>query len=173
MSDLTFTGGDILEQVHWKLLTVTVPQMAYVSAWVEVKVDETAATDGLNPFEGPPTAEARIIQVGNHAMGASIHGTRWRYFNTCPTAWQGFPDGNREIQVRLRTHFSVATVTVHVLFHSLLYDTDQGRRAAPGAPHRAMSSLGCAVNAASRNHHSGRARSCCEPLPKLTPLREG
>jgi len=129
--DLTFTGGDILEQVHWKLLTVTVPQMAYVSAWVEVKVDETAATDGLNPFEGPPTAEARIIQVGNHAMGASIHGTRWRYFNTCPTAWQGFPDGNREIQVRLRTHFSVATVTVHVLFHSLLYDTTKADEPRP------------------------------------------
>ena len=51
--------------------------------------------------------------------------------NTCPTAWQGFPDGNRKIQVRLRTHFSVATVTVHVRFHSLLYDTTKADEPRP------------------------------------------
>ncbi len=131
MSDLTYSGGDVNEQVHWKQRTVTVPEMAYVSVWVQVKVDQAADADGLDPFEGPPAAEARITRVGNHELGESVHGTQWRFFNTCPTVWQGFPDGNREVEVTLRTHFSVATATVHVRIHSLLHDTTRADVPAP------------------------------------------
>ncbi len=123
MSDLTFTGGSILEQVHFKVVTVEVPPMAYLSAWVQVAIDEIAPADRLGPFDGPPAAEARITRVGNHLLGESIHGTQWRSFGTCPTVWQGFPDGDRELEVTLRTRHATAIVTVHVQVHPLLRDT--------------------------------------------------
>ncbi len=121
MSDLieTFAGGGVTQSVHFKTKIILASSLAYVTVWVERTVGQTAEPHALSPFAHQPDAEARITRVGNHMLGQRIGDTRWHIFDTCPTWWQGFPDGSHEIEVTLRTRNALATATVHLRLHSL------------------------------------------------------
>jgi hypothetical protein len=130
VSDLTetLTGGDVSESVHFKTHVLTAPRGSYVSVSLQRTLDQTADPDPLNPFAGPPGADARITRVGNQLLGQQIGDTPWRDFDTCPTWWQGFPDGAHEIEVTMRTRYAVATTIIHLHLVSLFQQTTTADR---------------------------------------------